>query len=84
VERRHATGDRRVVLVYQTEAGERVFRDMADRRRDVLAQVLTELTESDMAALLTGLRAIQAARRRVLAGELSPELTAVPETPPTG
>jgi DNA-binding MarR family transcriptional regulator len=84
VERRHATGDRRVVLVYRTEAGERVFRDMADRRRGVLAQVLAELAESDMAALLTGLRAIQAARHRVLAADPSLELTAVPETPTTG
>ena len=82
VERRHATGDRRVVLVYPTDAGEQVFRDMAAHRRGILSRVLAELTEADMAALLVGMRAIHAARRRVLAGEPSCGTAAGEETPP--
>ena len=66
VERRHGTGDRRQVLVHATDAGARVFRDIATNRRAALSGVLAELTEDEMAALLTGMRAIHAARRRVL------------------
>jgi DNA-binding MarR family transcriptional regulator len=67
VERRHGTGDRRQVLVHATDAGAGVFRDIAAHRRAALSCVLAELTEDEMAALLTGMRAIHAARRRVLA-----------------
>jgi DNA-binding MarR family transcriptional regulator len=66
VERRHSTQDRRVVRVHQTEAGERVFRDMAEHRRGMLSSVLDQLTEEEMQALLVGMRAIHAARRRVM------------------
>jgi DNA-binding MarR family transcriptional regulator len=69
VERRHGTEDRRVVRVHATEAGFRVFSDMAAHRRGVLTKVLAELTEDEMASLLVGMRAIHAARRR-LVGEL--------------
>ena len=67
VERRHGTGDRRQVLVHSTEAGGRVFADINAHRRAALSSVLAELTEDEMAALLIGMRAIQAARGRVLA-----------------
>lgn len=67
VERRHGTDDRRQVLVYPTDAGVQVFHDMAVHRRGVLSRVLAELTEEEMAALLVGMRAIHAARRRLLA-----------------
>jgi DNA-binding MarR family transcriptional regulator len=66
VERCHGTDDRRVVLVHQTEAGSQVFRDMATHRREMLTKVLAELTGEEMAALLIGMRAIHAARRRLL------------------
>jgi len=66
VERRHDTDDRRVVLVHQTEAGSQVFLDMATHRREMLTKVLAELTGEEMAALLIGMRAIHAARRRLL------------------
>lgn len=66
VERRHGTGDRRTVLVHPTDAGGQVFLDMAAHRRGVLSQVLAELTEDEMSALLVGMRAIAAAKRRVL------------------
>jgi DNA-binding MarR family transcriptional regulator len=81
VERRHATGDRRVVLVYPTEAGGRIFSDMADRRRDALSKVLTELRAEEMAALLVGMRALHAARRRVIAAGPSPETAGGREIP---
>ncbi|MGA2513949.1 MAG: MarR family transcriptional regulator [Candidatus Limnocylindrales bacterium] len=67
VERRHDTGDRRVVLVHATDAGARVFGDMASHRRAMLSRVLAELTEDEMAALLVGMRAIHSARDRLLA-----------------
>ena len=66
VERSHGTTDRRTVLVHPTDAGGQVFRDMATFRRGMLTRVLAELTEDEMAALLVGMRAIHAARRRVL------------------
>jgi DNA-binding MarR family transcriptional regulator len=66
VERRHSTEDRRVVRVHPTAAGEHVFRDMAEHRRGMLARVLDELSEDELQALLVGMRAIHAARRRVI------------------
>jgi DNA-binding MarR family transcriptional regulator len=71
VERRHGTGDRRVVLVHATDAGAKVFSEMDDHHREVLrvvlSKVLAELTEKEMAALLVGMRAVHAARSRLLA-----------------
>jgi DNA-binding MarR family transcriptional regulator len=67
VERRHGTTDRRTVLVYPTAAGGQVFVEMAASRRDRLSGVLAELTEDEMAALLIGMRAIHAVRRRLIA-----------------
>jgi DNA-binding MarR family transcriptional regulator len=66
VERRHGTEDRRVVRVHATEAGFQVFRDMAAHSRERLTKVLAELTEEEMASLLVGMRAIHAARRRLV------------------
>jgi DNA-binding MarR family transcriptional regulator len=71
VERRHGTADRRVVLVYPTDTGAQVFRDMAAHRREALTKVLAELTGPDMAALLTGMRAIKVARSAVIERELA-------------
>jgi MarR family transcriptional regulator, 2-MHQ and catechol-resistance regulon repressor len=73
VERRHGTEDRRVVRVHATEAGFQVFRDMAAHRQEGLTKVLAELTEEEMASLLVGMRAIHAARRRLLDCEQSSE-----------
>ena len=67
VERRHGTVDRRVVLVHATESGAKVFSDLANHRRGVLSRVFAELTDEEMAALLVGMRAIHAARNRLLA-----------------
>lgn len=82
VERRHDTSDRRVVLVYPTEAGAQVFRDMAAHRREALTQVLHELSGAEMTALITGLRAIHAARRKVFTSDAWPNPSAEPETQP--
>ncbi|MGZ6265303.1 MAG: MarR family winged helix-turn-helix transcriptional regulator [Candidatus Limnocylindrales bacterium] len=65
VERMHGTDDRRVVLVHPTAAGRQVFIDMAAHRRERLSEVLAELTADEIAALLIGIRAIHAARKRI-------------------
>lgn len=63
VRRRHDDeGDRRVVLVEATEAAHDVFREIDDRRREGLTQVLEHLGDDDLAALLAGHRALRAAR----------------------
>lgn len=82
VERRHGTDDRRVVLVYATDAGRQVFIDMAAHRREVLSRVLTELTADEVAALLVGMRAIHAARRQIFQPESETATSAVDGTSP--
>ena len=82
VERRHGTDDRRVVLVYATDAGRQVFIDMAAHRREILSKVLAELTADEMAALLVGMRAIHAARRRIFQPESEAATTAANGTSP--
>ncbi len=84
VERAHGTDDRRLVLVNATNAGRQVFIDMAAHRRDRLAKILAELTEEEISALLIGMRAIHAVRRRVLQSETDDSGTATSETPPGG
>jgi DNA-binding MarR family transcriptional regulator len=84
VERRHGTADRRVVLVYPTDAGTKVFSEMAAHRRGMLSRVLAELSEEEMEALLVGMRAIHAARRRLLAAHSDARTATDPEPPPTG
>jgi 4'-phosphopantetheinyl transferase len=82
VERRHDTADRRVVLVYPTDAGAQVFANMAAHRREALTRVLGELSESEMVALLTGIRAMQVARHKVLASSSWPSGPPEQETQP--
>ncbi len=65
VERRHATDDRRVVAVHLTEQGADVFRVFTSRRREHLARLLAELSDDELAGLLTGIRALRAARQRL-------------------
>jgi DNA-binding MarR family transcriptional regulator len=62
VERIHGEADRRVVLVRPTESGLAIFRDMTEHRREGLRQLFTRLSEDELTALLTGLRAMRAAR----------------------
>jgi DNA-binding MarR family transcriptional regulator len=82
VERRHGTADRRVVLVHPTDTGAKVFSEMAAHRRGMLARVLAELSEDEMAALLVGMRAIHAARRRLFTTHPEDATTKDPEPPP--
>jgi len=62
VERSHAETDRRVVLVSATTAGDAIFRDMAEHRREHLTRLFARLADDELAALLTGLRAVRTAR----------------------
>jgi DNA-binding MarR family transcriptional regulator len=84
VERGHGTTDRRVVLVHSTNAGEQVFSEMAAHRREMLSTVLAELSEEEMASLLVGMRAILAARRRLLLAHQEGEPATDHESPPAG
>lgn len=62
VERQHDRDDRRVVLVVPTETGLAVFRDMMEQRREHLTQLLARLSDEELRAFLTGIRAVRAAR----------------------
>jgi DNA-binding MarR family transcriptional regulator len=84
IERRHATDDRRVVVVHLTERGAGIFRDMAARRREHLARMFGELTEDELAGLLNGIRAIRAARQRLGDAHEQHEQETVPDCGPTG
>jgi DNA-binding MarR family transcriptional regulator len=84
VERRHGTADRRVVLVHPTDAGAQVFGEMAAHRRGMLSQVLSQLSEDEMASLLVGMRAIHAARRRMVALYPDGRGASGEEPPPAG
>jgi DNA-binding MarR family transcriptional regulator len=69
VERQHAVDDRRLVLVHPTNAGSSVFKSLATHRREHLSRLLEELTDNELTSLLTGLRAMRAARARVWTSE---------------
>jgi DNA-binding MarR family transcriptional regulator len=66
IERRRSEQDRRVVEVYVTEGGQQVFSAMEAERRIRLTQLLGSIADADLAALLTGLRALREARERLL------------------
>jgi DNA-binding MarR family transcriptional regulator len=65
VERSHGTTDRREVLVHVTGQGAAVFHDLQDLRRARLTAMVDQLSDDELAALLTGLRAMRAAVRRL-------------------
>jgi DNA-binding MarR family transcriptional regulator len=92
VARSHGEADRRVVLVQLTDSGIAIFRDMTELRRQHLSAVLGRLTNEELAALLTGLRAMRAARLAIHAEKLpsglvgvtlGQESTSGPGTPPS-
>lgn len=66
VERRRDDADRRIVLVVATEAGRDVFREIDRRRRESLLKMLGQLGEEELAGLLSGHRALRAARAALL------------------
>jgi len=67
VERRRDPDDRRVVLVQATEAGTNVFGEIDEHRRAGLQKLLAMLGDDELAALLTGHRALRLARSAVRA-----------------
>jgi DNA-binding MarR family transcriptional regulator len=81
VARSHGEEDRRVVLVRPTPAGIAIFRDMTEQRRQHLTTVLGRLTNKELAALLTGLRAMRVARLAIHAEKLASGLVAVTVVP---
>jgi DNA-binding MarR family transcriptional regulator len=67
VERRPDADDRRMVVVHLLQAGTDIFRQLAEHRRQALSGLLDRLTEDELSALLTGLRALRGARQAVAA-----------------
>ena len=91
VERRHDTGDRRVVLVDLTAEGRSVFSRMVEHRRAGLIRILSELADDEVAALIKGMRAVHAARDRMFerggdpqAGPFGPPGGPTVQGPPSG
>jgi DNA-binding MarR family transcriptional regulator len=72
VERRRDGADRRVVLVYPTDTGRDVFREIDRRRREGLRKMLAQLGDEELAGLLAGHRALHTARAAVAAGSPGP------------
>ena len=66
IERTRSEEDRRVVEVSVTDVGEEVFSAMQAERQIRLAQLLAEIKDDDLAALLQGLRAFRDARERLM------------------
>jgi DNA-binding MarR family transcriptional regulator len=62
VKRRHADADRRVVSVTATHRGNEVFERLRRHRRDKIKKLLAHLSDEELAAFLTGLRAMRRAR----------------------
>ena len=65
VARQHTDADRRVVSVHRTPRGDEVFDRLRRHRRDKLKKLLAQLSDDELAAFLTGLRAIRRARAEV-------------------
>ena len=65
VTRRHDETDRRVVSVHPTKRGGEVFERLRRHRRDKIRKVLAQLSDDELTAFLTGLRAMRRARAEV-------------------
>jgi DNA-binding MarR family transcriptional regulator len=77
IERRRNDEDRRVVEVHVTETGEAVFSAMQAERQARMTKMLSDVPDTDLAALLTGLRAVRAARDRWLSQMTDEERRAI-------
>ncbi len=62
IERRRSDEDRRVVVVSVSDKGEQVFTAMQAERQSHMARMLSSISDRDLRALLTGLRAVREAR----------------------
>jgi DNA-binding MarR family transcriptional regulator len=69
VERRREEDDRRVVLVHPTDAGDSVFRTIAEQRRQLLIPVLGRMTDEELESFLIGLRAMRRVRAEAMAAQ---------------
>lgn len=67
VERQRGQGDRRVILVQRTPAGEAVFNDLAAHRRERLTRLLAEFSDEELTATLVFMRAMRRARAVLVA-----------------
>ncbi|MEO8626179.1 MAG: MarR family transcriptional regulator [Candidatus Limnocylindrales bacterium] len=63
VERQHSEADRRVVEIHLTKRGIAVFTVMDAERRKRLRKLVGLMGDSELSALLIGLRALHAARK---------------------
>ena len=66
IERKRSDEDRRVVEVHVSEQGEQVFVAMQAERQAHMARMLSGVSDQDLNALLTGLRAVREARDKWL------------------
>jgi DNA-binding MarR family transcriptional regulator len=82
VERRHAGEDRRVVLVYPTDAGRDVFLEIDRRRGEGLRRLLGQLSDEELTGLLTGHRALRQARAAAGAARTADRGGATPSDSP--
>ena len=80
VERRHEEKDRRVVLVYPTQAGRDVFREIDERRRAGLGKLLEQLSVDELEGLLRGHRALGLARTRAASARVEAHAGTDPTT----
>ena len=67
IERRRSDEDRRVVQVYVTDKGEQVFSAMQAERQANMLKMISKISDTDLKALLKGLRAVREARDTWLA-----------------
>lgn len=67
VQRRPDPDDRRMVVVHLLEQGAEIFPQLAEHRRQSLSDLLDRLTDDELSAFLTGLRALRAARAAMTA-----------------
>ena len=70
IERKRSDEDRRVVEVHVSDQGEQVFIAMQAERQAQMARMLSGVSDQELNALLTGLRAVREARDKWLS-ELS-------------
>lgn len=76
VERRRDADDRRVILVHPAAGGRRLFADIDAKRRTGLAKLLGRLSDTELAGLLSGHRALRAARAELTKSEVAKEFAA--------
>ena len=72
VKRRHDEADRRIVSVHPTRRGGEVFARLRRHRQDKLRKLLAQLSDAELKAFLTGLRAMRRARAATVGDDKPP------------